>query len=368
MNTNEPQLLDLISALHRGAAEERPWAGFLRQLRLALSSHSANLVLREADAAPEEVFAVEDYADAPPPLMHERYVEEFYREDPFPYFKMAPAGVYRLPELVRDALPEASRFFTDYLRPAGIENLLIFHAAEPGGCRAWVTVTRGPGAADFSAAELGLCKELARQLGISLGLFAALQEERMRRQLYEHAARQLNVDFLLLDGQGRLLLAQDQAARVKGLGLCLAPDGKLHAPTREYDAALQRAVARASVEPLGQVLHICDLPYLDVFVSPIANVQPPLGRETPAIVLYLHAGPIEVSSSHLEKLFGLSGTEARLAAALVRGRTLTEAAGDIGVTEQTARRYSKLIFGKTGANRQSELVRRILGSGAILAK
>jgi DNA-binding CsgD family transcriptional regulator len=92
-----------------------------------------------------------------------------------------------------------------------------------------------------------------------------------------------------------------------------------------------------------------------------------MGRKMPAIVIYLHAGPINISGPQLEKLFGLSGTEARLAAALVRGRTLIEAAGDIGVTEQTARRYSKLIFAKTGAHRQTELVRRILGSGAILA-
>jgi len=368
MVIDDRTLLNLIAALHKGAAEERPWAIFLRQLRIALSSHSANLVLREADAAPDEVFAVEDYAAAPPPLMRERYVEEFYREDPFPYFKMVPSRVYRLAELVRDALPEASRFVTDYLRPAGIENLLIFQAAELGGCRAWVTVTRGPGSDDFSAAELALCEELARQLGVSLGLFAALQEERMRRQLYEHATRQLNVDFLLLDGHGKLLLAQDQAARVRGLGLCLAPDGRLHAPRKDYDAGLQRAVAQARDERLGQVMHICDTPYLDIFISPIAHVQPPLGPETAAIVLYLHAGPLQVSSNNLEKLFGLSATEARLAAALVRGRTLTEAAVDIGVTEQTARRYSKVIFGKTGANRQSELVRRILGSGAILAK
>jgi DNA-binding CsgD family transcriptional regulator len=368
MDTDRRTLLDLIAALHKGAAEERPWAHFLRQLRLALVSHSANLVLREADAAPDEVFAVEDYAAAPPPLLRERYFEEFYRDDPFPYFQMAPARVYRLRELLRDPTPEASSFFTGYLRPAGIANLLIFHAAEPGGCRAWVTVTRGPGSTDFSAAELALCEDLALQLGISLGVFAALQEERLRRQLYENAARKLNVDFLLLDAHGKLLLAQDQAARIKGLGFCLASDGRLHAPTQEHDAGLQRAVAQARDARLGQVLHICDAPYLDVFVSPIAHVQPPLGRETPAIVLYLHAGPIQVASSHLEKLFGLSSTEARLAAALVRGRTLTQAAADIGVTEQTARRYSKLIFGKTGANRQSELVRRILGSGAILAK
>ena len=362
--------MDLVGALHQGVVEDQPWASFLRRLRLALNANSANLVLREAEAAPDELFAVEDYEGAPPPNLKERYFEDFHRDDPFPYFNMVPGRVYRRAEPL-GAAPEASRFYTEYLCPAGLTNLLLFHSAEPRGGRAWVTVTRGPGAAEFSADEIYLCEMLACQLGVALGVFAAIQEERICRRLYEHAARQLNVDFLLLDGHGKLLPGQDQAARIRDLGLHFTPDGRLHAAAAEFDTALQHAIAQAKTRQSGQVLHICDDPYLDVFVSPIALVRlphPALGRETPAIVLYLHAGPIQVSSSHLEMLFGLSGTEARLAAALARGRTLTEAAIDIGVTEQTARRYSKLIFSKMGANRQSELVRRILGSGAILAK
>jgi DNA-binding CsgD family transcriptional regulator len=368
--TDQAQL-ELIAAIHQGVIESTPWQGFVRCLRIALQGHSANLVLREAGAAPDDLFAVEDYQRPPLPDRKQRYFEEFYRDDPFPYFKMKPGAVYQLRELLGGEAPEDSRFFTGYLRPLGIADLLLFQASEPGGCRAWVTIARGPEGPDFTAAELALCRVLARQLGSALQVFAAMQNERMRRQLYEHAARQLNVDFLLLDDQGRLLLQAAQAERMQAAGLQLGADGRLHAPEPGFDTALQRAVAQARDGKTGDLLHIADRPYLDVFITPIALVQPPhpaLGRETPAIVVYLHAGPIQVLSGHLETLFGLSRTEARLAAALTRGRTLTEAANDIGVTEQTARRYSKLIFSKTGAKRQSELIRRILGSGAILAR
>lgn len=364
------EFLELIAALHGGVAEETPWRDFVGRLRRTMQGNSANLIFRDAGATRDALFAVEDYATPPPSGWHERYFQEFHRDDPFPYFKMTPGTVYRLEELLGGTPPGANRFLTEFLHPLGIDDLLLFFAAEPGGGRAWVTVTRGAGDPDFSMQDVQRCRILAQQLSGALKVFAALQEERMHRQLYQHAARQLNVDFLLLDERGRLLLREGPAARVRAAGLRQAPDGRLHAHGAVHDAALQDAIAQARAGQCGQALHIGDDPFLDVFVLPLTPADPPhppLGREMPAVVIYLHAGPIQVSSAQLEKLFGLSGTEARLAAALARGRSLTQAAVDIGVTEQTARRYSKLIFAKTGANRQAELIRRILGSGAVLA-
>jgi DNA-binding CsgD family transcriptional regulator len=46
---------------------------------------------------------------------------------------------------------------------------------------------------------------------------------------------------------------------------------------------------------------------------------------------------------------------------------LAQAARVLHLSEQTARTYSKLIFAKTGTNRQADLVRLILTSVAHLA-
>lgn len=366
----ESGYLELIAAIHHGAVETPPWSNWVRLLRRAFKANSANLVLREAGAAPDDIFAVEDYGDMPPPRMKEAYFQEFYSEDPFPYFEMPQGAVYRLAELLGSTPVEESRFYTLYLRPAGLEHLILFHAAEPGGCRAWVTLTRGHQEKDFLAQDLALCRVLADQLSVALESFATLQTERMSRQLYAHAAQQLNVDFLLLDDRGRLFPSETQGAQVRDSGLGIGPDGRIYALDAAFNISFQNALSAAR-QGRGGILHVSETPYLDVFISPLAQVQPPhpaLGREMPAIVVYLHRGPVQVLSRHIETLFGLSGTEARLAAALAHGRTLMQAAGDVGVTEQTARRYSKLIFSKTGANRQSELIRKILGSAAILAR
>jgi DNA-binding CsgD family transcriptional regulator/PAS domain-containing protein len=54
--------------------------------------------------------------------------------------------------------------------------------------------------------------------------------------------------------------------------------------------------------------------------------------------------------------YGLTARESQLVAALVLGQPLPSAA-TLGITHETARQYLKAIFGKTGVNRQAELIR-----------
>jgi DNA-binding CsgD family transcriptional regulator len=55
--------------------------------------------------------------------------------------------------------------------------------------------------------------------------------------------------------------------------------------------------------------------------------------------------------------FGLSPRQAKLASLLLSGRSVKEAAHTLSITEGSARQYLKVIFRKTGACRQSDLIR-----------
>jgi DNA-binding CsgD family transcriptional regulator/PAS domain-containing protein len=59
--------------------------------------------------------------------------------------------------------------------------------------------------------------------------------------------------------------------------------------------------------------------------------------------------------------YGLTPAEARLAAELVGGASLAEAAAKAGIAYQTARTQLKAVFAKTGAHRQAELVALLTG-------
>jgi DNA-binding CsgD family transcriptional regulator len=64
----------------------------------------------------------------------------------------------------------------------------------------------------------------------------------------------------------------------------------------------------------------------------------------------------------LQRLFGLSPAESRLAAALCIGSTLNEYAAQAGVAVGTARYQLKQIMGKTQVSKQSQLVQRLCTS------
>ena len=68
------------------------------------------------------------------------------------------------------------------------------------------------------------------------------------------------------------------------------------------------------------------------------------------------AEPLLPSAETLQKLFGLTSAEARLAREIARGLSPGEAAEALGVKMATVRSQMAQIFAKTGTKRQGELV------------
>jgi DNA-binding CsgD family transcriptional regulator/PAS domain-containing protein len=70
------------------------------------------------------------------------------------------------------------------------------------------------------------------------------------------------------------------------------------------------------------------------------------------------AHPSITDKALLSVVFGLTNAEARLAAAICQGHDLNTIASTLGVSRQTLRSQLKVVFSKTGARRQAELVAR----------
>ena len=91
------------------------------------------------------------------------------------------------------------------------------------------------------------------------------------------------------------------------------------------------------------------------------------GGDVLAIAAELKACAMVPSPKLLTALFNLSPSEAKLAAALARGRSLKHAAADLGVTFHTARTYAERILHKTATRQQSELVALLKSASVISA-
>jgi DNA-binding CsgD family transcriptional regulator len=104
---------------------------------------------------------------------------------------------------------------------------------------------------------------------------------------------------------------------------------------------------------------LSDRPRLVLSVAPYVNTQAyGLTGERRAVIMVNEVTPQarEGLDLHVRGLFDLTPSEARLAAALVSGRSLKEIAANSNITVKTGRTYLERIFAKTGTRQQSELV------------
>jgi DNA-binding CsgD family transcriptional regulator len=168
----------------------------------------------------------------------------------------------------------------------------------------------------------------------------------------------------LLDGFGRLVSLNEKAERQIDLGLRVVGT-HLCATTRDGDAALQRlirsvlyadrALSAAPVEPA--VLPRPDRNPLIVHAAPVVGSARDIFRRAKVVLMIVdpdeHREPAEPV---LKQGYGLTGAEARVSLALLRGQEISEIAQSFKVSEGTVRSQLKSIFAKTGTHRQADLV------------
>ena len=180
--------------------------------------------------------------------------------------------------------------------------------------------------------------------------------------------------ILLLDEQKRIVYANRgaEAFRTATDGIRWSRDGIVLARKPDQDrlqlliagvlsgATIRGGVMRA-LRPSGKRAY-------GILVAPVAGRFPALTALRPAVCILI-TDPEARSSLPYHRLrdaFGLTQAEARLAALLANGEELRHAAATLGITYGTARARLSEIFRKTETRRQSELVRVLLTTLAVL--
>jgi len=156
----------------------------------------------------------------------------------------------------------------------------------------------------------------------------------------------------------------------KGDGLALARTGLV--ADRASDTRLLRQLLHEAItspecgEPKSSPV---TLPRKRARTSLIVRVLPGPGldcwsKENRAalVTVYDEENSLQVDESVLIKLYGLTRGEAQLAAILLKGKSIEEAAAELFISPHTARTHLKRIFMKTDTHRQTELVVRIFSA------
>lgn len=189
-------------------------------------------------------------------------------------------------------------------------------------------------------------------------------DERLR-----HHFDQLRCALVVCDAQARVQwLNRSAQVLLSEAGSLQLTDTCLRGRAPSDTESLLREISAAATDDSGQV-HYLSLgtgsAALHVAAQAI-NLSKPQGVGMPTVMLVIT--PVRsvgnIPASALAKLFGLTPTEAKLLGAMVTGSTVEEYAQHREISVGTARGQLKQVQSKTGARRQSELVRLVLTSAA----
>lgn len=370
----EPECLDeIVEHIYEAPIAPAEWADVLWRCAVLLGASAASLVLRGEAGARVEFGRV--VRRNPPHLG--LYPDDPVREQIWvsALRRLSEGRIYTSRQLSRE---------TDVAEPG-------VGAHGPGhghGADFWTAVLRND--------RIGLDTVSFHQVAAGRG-FRARERELMRR-LLPHLRRAIAIQRRLaavnrryrdppspsvfehlphavfgLAGDGRVLFTSRRAAAVLALqdGIRVSPDGLVCDRTTDGER-LHRLIAQVREKGASGNDAVLALPRpsgrraFGILVTPV-----PAGALEEGLRLLVFVSDPEARSElreqTLRRLFGLTRSEARLAAALAVADDLRGAAAQVGVTELTARTYLKHIFTKTGTHRQTELLRLIATSVATLA-
>ncbi len=233
-----------------------------------------------------------------------------------------------------------------------------------GRAEALVCLYRRDGAMPGPAVLLAADDMLATLLP-GLEPLAKLHQLAQGSRYLTHLLSCIRMPVMLVDASGRML-ASNQAARALVDQARKASGGKpgitLPGLSAEQFSTIVRRACRPGDKGGGSLMQVSPgspYPPLQVMATPVA-ANPTIGSHQPAALILVHGPQAADSGSHLlQQIFGLTPAEARLTRLILEGRSPGDAAIQLHVSVSTIRTQLSAVLKKTGAQRQSDLVRRL---------
>lgn len=366
-------ILDLVRLTHEGPFEPSPWRGFLRALRGAVRADYAGIVLHR-NAAPDRGGDLAEFGDADGGRGD---IGQLYRgvlrgrgSDPLPGFALKPGFLYDATALLEGDDPGRDAF-RDIVEHAALRWIRMARIVAPAGPDAWLMVTQPSTRADFTTRDEALLGAVLPFLAQSVRTFALAEAGEIDGEVAGRVARALGLGSVLIDPTGRIAGIDPTARRLlerRGVEPLRAGE-RLRFTIGRAEAELRDALHAVAAGEGGGPIVLRAGEEVDLLFVPLrARTVPRAGA--PVAVLFVGSsrggGAPGARAAILADLFGLTLREAELALHLAGGETLSGAAARLGITEQTARFYSKRIYAKTGVSGQGNLIRRVLTSVAMV--
>jgi len=266
-------------------------------------------------------------------------------------------------------------FHGEILEPWDIGHAALFAIDDAPKFHVAMTIHRSARRGPFTSTELEASQELLPHLRRAMQLRLLLERNREQEKLALEALDRLAVGVLILDSEAHVLFANIAAREIAAAGdVLVLTNGTVRPRHREQCDVFRRLIGSAIAGQAGGSLLLGRrsnrLP-VSALVSPLAGALAlslaAQGRTGAAAVL-LSDPEVQAAASteHLQALYKLSPTEARVAWLVMRSGSIGRAAKVLGVSPETVRTHLKHIYAKTDVNRQSALA--LLLAAATLAR
>lgn len=372
----DTRLSGLIGDLYDAAIDERLWVGIAPRIAGAFNSTSAVLKMHGGDDV-DLLDTTENLVVAP---RAQSLAEHWHRNDLWVERSIAfgMSRVITSDDLVSPTETKRNGFYQDWLRQLDIHHMVgaVFPA---GHNRVGVLGIHRPRSAEhFADADRRRVEILLPHLQRALQLGRRLAGTSLAQASSFDALDSLDIGVLVVDRSRRIVhanaLAEDIVRTSPEIGML---NGRLvardHAIDRRLATLIRGNLATAGGNPARPAAALAvprdrHMP-LTLAITPLRPVGSRLTGQPPlALVFMRDPERTTILSDQLCDLFGLTRTEAAVAADLAHGRSLAQIAEAHGVGLATVRSHLKKVLAKTGTSRQAEVVALIAGSIAALVK
>jgi DNA-binding CsgD family transcriptional regulator len=366
------QVLAVIDRLYDAVANLDKWPAFLESATSLFAARGAQV--GHTDLANSRLsFSLVHGYDWSAAHLH-RY-ESLMGEDPrIPYFSANPFKPVHCRMSISDEQLHMSRVYQEVLSVGGVEYSLGVNLVEDASTLTYFLVLRDRTQPVFTDQDCDLMSIIIPHLNRALKLQRDLGLIEFGRSAAFDTLDSMALGIIIIDADARIKFSNQAAREIADTndGLRFA-GGRLAVEGAEGEGIAVRArrlihAALAGTTLPGeafQIIRPSDREAYPVLLSALWGNQLRFGwsmANEPLAIVYIRDPdrPEETRSEILQRLYGLTPSQARLAERLASGCTLSDAAKQLGIAEVSARQYLKLVFEKTGTHRQAQLVRKIL--------
>ncbi|MEH3144724.1 MAG: LuxR C-terminal-related transcriptional regulator [Methylobacterium frigidaeris] len=373
--TDAEQLSSLIGAFYDAALDPKIWPSALELAARYLNGAGVNLFWQDSTTHSATVF----HSWGDDPAYTESYIRDYIRLNPFfPAMSFVKPGiVFSGGDLIPHEEFATTRFFKEWVAPQGYIDVIGVNLHRFAMSVSSFTVRRSREQGYVDDEMRHRLTLLVPHIRRAAAIGREIDGQRVQAANLEAVLDRVAAGAFLVDASGAIDFANEPGRALLDRGdLLTARDGVLRAVGRDEDRALRTALTAMASPTVPEKEHpdaslVLTSRSGERFLAHLlpltsgGRLRASLGRPASAAVFVRRAEiPIMSGIELVAKLHRLTPGEIKVLQAVMANGGVDEMAASLGVSATTVKTHLGSLFAKTGARRQSDLVKQVAAHGS----